>query len=67
MFSVIIPLYNKEKYIADSIQSVLNQTFTEFELLIVDDNSTDSSVSIVKQFSDSRIRLIHRTERGFGG
>jgi len=67
MFSVIIPLYNKEKYIADSIQSVLNQTFTEFELLIVDDNSTDSSVSVVKQFSDSRIRLIHRTERGFGG
>ncbi len=67
MFSVIIPLYNKEKYIKRSVLSVMNQSFAKFELLIVDDKSTDNSMQIVNQFNDSRIKIIKRNERGHGG
>lgn len=55
--SVIIPVYNKEAYIAETIESVLNQTFIDFELIILDDCSTDNSVAIIKSFSDIRIRF----------
>ncbi|MFK7748734.1 MAG: glycosyltransferase family 2 protein [Kordia sp.] len=58
LFSVIIPLYNKEKYIQQTVESVLQQTFVDFELLIVNDASTDKSVSVVSQISDDRIQLI---------
>lgn len=64
MISVVIPLYNKEKQIAHTIQSVFNQTFQDFEVVIVDDGSTDGSVSEVEKFSDSRIRLIHQKNAG---
>lgn len=59
-FTVVIPLYNKEDHILRAINSVLNQTHKEFELIVVDDGSTDSSVKKVKTFSDSRIRFITR-------
>ncbi|PTX61158.1 GT2 family glycosyltransferase [Kordia periserrulae] len=62
LFSVIIPLYNKETYIQQTVESVLQQTFTDFELLIVNDASTDKSVSIVSQISDDRIQLIENPE-----
>ena len=55
--SVILPVYNCEQYIFETIQSVLNQTFTDFELLIVDDCSTDKTVAIIKEFDDDRIQL----------
>lgn len=58
LFSVIIPLYNKEKYVQQTIESVLQQTFTDFELIVVNDASTDESVAIVSQISDARIKLI---------
>lgn len=58
LFSVIIPLYNKEKYIQQAVESVLQQTFADFELLIVNDASTDKSISVVSQISDHRIQLI---------
>ncbi|MEM6721596.1 MAG: glycosyltransferase family 2 protein [Bacteroidota bacterium] len=58
LFSVIIPLYNKEKYIQQTVESVLQQTCTDFELLLVNDASTDESVAVVSQISDSRIQLI---------
>lgn len=58
LFSVIIPLYNKEKYVQQTVKSVLQQTFVDFELLIVNDASTDNSVAVVSQFTDERIRLI---------
>ena len=45
-FTVIIPLYNKEMYIENAIKSILNQTFTDFELLIINDCSTDKSIEI---------------------
>lgn len=64
MISVVIPLYNKEKQIAYTLQSVLNQTFQDFEVVIVDDGSTDGSVAEVEKFCDSRIRLIHQKNAG---
>lgn len=64
MISVVIPLYNKEMQIAHTLQSVLNQTFQDFEVVIVDDGSTDGSVAEVEKFCDSRIRLIHQVNAG---
>lgn len=64
MISVVIPLYNKEKQIAHTLQSVFKQTFQDFEVVVVDDGSTDSSVAEVEKFSDSRIRLIHQKNAG---
>lgn len=58
-FTVIIPLYNKEKYIENAIKSILNQTFTDFELLIVNDSSTDKSVEIASKFLSEKVHLIH--------
>ncbi|MBT8256619.1 MAG: glycosyltransferase family 2 protein, partial [Bacteroidia bacterium] len=57
MFSVVIPLYNKEAFISTTIRSVLDQSFQDFELLVIDDGSTDDSHKIVQEFNDSRIRL----------
>lgn len=64
MFSIVIPLYNKAKSIATTIQSVLGQSFADFELIIVDDGSTDDSVRVVNQFTDKRIRLIQKENGG---
>lgn len=60
-FSVIIPLYNKENYIEETLKSVLNQDFTDFEIIIVDDCSTDNSLNKIAHFSDSRIRIIKKS------
>jgi len=57
--SVIMPVYNGERYLGEAIDSILNQTFTDFELLIINDGSTDGSVDIIDSYSDPRIRLIH--------
>ena len=62
--SVIIPLYNKEKTIKKTIESVLNQTFTEYEIIVVNDGSTDRSLEIVKRINDSRIRIIDKDNEG---
>jgi len=56
--SVVMSMRNSEKYIRECIESVLNQTFNDFEFIIVDDGSEDSSVEIVESFHDSRIKLI---------
>jgi glycosyltransferase involved in cell wall biosynthesis len=53
MFSIIIPLYNKADYIAKAIQSVVAQTFREFELIVVDDGSTDGSVEIIRKYANA--------------
>ena len=63
-FSIIIPLYNKELFIKATINSVLNQTFNDFELIIVDDGSTDNSHQIVSKYQDSRILLIKQENQG---
>lgn len=65
MFSVVIPLYNKAHTIERTLQTVLDQVFSDFELIIVDDGSTDNSVSIIHQLTtDSRIRLISQQNAG---
>jgi glycosyltransferase involved in cell wall biosynthesis len=58
--SVVLPVFNCEKYIFESVTSVLNQTFTDFELLIIDDCSTDATLSIIKSISDARIILLEK-------
>jgi glycosyltransferase involved in cell wall biosynthesis len=57
MFSVIIPLYNKQSFIRQTIRSVLRQTYTNFEIIIVNDSSTDNGLLIANQFHDPRIHL----------
>lgn len=64
MFSVIIPAYNAALYIKKSINSVLNQTFSDFEILIVDDGSTDDTKEIVKTIEDDRIHYIYQINGG---
>lgn len=64
MISIVIPLYNKEQQIVETIQSILRQTFQYFEIIIVNDGSTDHSVEEVKKVTDSRIRLIHQPNAG---
>jgi glycosyltransferase involved in cell wall biosynthesis len=65
LVSVCIPSYNNEEFIAHTLKSVLDQTFRDFEVVVVDDCSTDQTVSIVKSFSDLRIRL-HQNPRNLG-
>ena len=64
MISIIVPLYNKEQQVEASLQSVLQQTWQDFEIVIVDDGSTDGSVSVVRAIEDSRIRIIQQTNAG---
>ncbi|MBD2312963.1 glycosyltransferase family 2 protein [Desertifilum sp. FACHB-1129] len=62
--SVIIPVYKAEDYIASTVQSVLDQSYKNFELIIVDDGSPDRSVEICQQFSDPRIAIVRQENRG---
>lgn len=63
--SVIIPSYNHEKFVAECIQSVLHQTFEDFEIIITDDASTDRTVEVIEQFKDQRIKLFkHAVNQG---
>ena len=64
--SVIVPVYNVEKYLSRCIESILSQTFTDFELLLIDDGSTDRSGEICDEYAkkDTRIRVFHTKNRG---
>jgi len=62
--SVVMPVYNTDTYIKQAIQSILDQTFTDFELIIIDDASTDRSAEIVKSFTDPRIIFIQNEKKG---
>jgi glycosyltransferase involved in cell wall biosynthesis len=64
LVSVIIPVYKAERYIATTLQSVLDQTYQNFELLIIDDGSPDRSIEICQQFIDRRIKIICQENRG---
>ena len=64
MISIIIPLYNKETSVEQSIRSVLNQTYQDFELIVVDDGSTDNSLDVVRQIQDDRILIIEQENGG---
>ena len=65
--SVIIPTYNRSHLVGRAIQSVLNQTFTDFELIIVDDASTDNTKEVVESFNAPRIRYIRHEQNKGGG
>lgn len=60
--SVVLSVYNDAKYVGVAIESVLAQTFTDFELIIIDDASTDESLSIARDFADERIRIVENEE-----
>jgi glycosyltransferase involved in cell wall biosynthesis len=62
LISVIMPCYNEERNIGNSIESILNQTFKDFELIIIDDSSTDNSVNVINSYNDQRIKLIQKSE-----
>jgi glycosyltransferase involved in cell wall biosynthesis len=62
--TVIIPAYNAEKYLAQTIATVLQQTYTDFELLVVDDGSTDRTADIVAACTDPRVKLISQVNQG---
>lgn len=63
-FSIVIPLYNKADYIENTLKSVLNQTFKDYEIIIINDGSTDSSTTKVLGFNDSRIQLFNQKNQG---
>ena len=62
--SVIIPAYNSARWLGEAIESVLGQTFHEFELIVVDDGSTDNTSYIARAFTDPRIRYLHQHNKG---
>lgn len=66
--SVVVPFYNSEEYIQECLESLLNQSLTELEILCIDDGSTDNSLSIVKEYCerDSRMRLVSKPNKGYG-
>lgn len=66
-FSVIIPVFNKQSVVEDSIQSVLNQDYSDFELVVVDDGSTDSSLSVIENIDDRRMHFYHINNSGPSG
>lgn len=66
MISVIVPTYNRAKEIPRSIESILNQTYRDFELIIIDDGSTDNTREIVEAYQDKRIRYIENTTSKHG-
>lgn len=67
MFSVVIPVHNKLPHLDRAINSVLNQTFSEFEIILIDDASTDGSRQKIEQYKDPRIRVFMRDTPGPGG
>ncbi len=63
-FSIIIPLYNKEKHISKTVQSVLNQTYADYEIIIVNDGSTDASLTLANAFKDQRVKIYSIQNKG---
>ena len=64
LISVIVPMYNASRFIRKCIKSILNQTYKNFELLIINDGSTDNSLEICSKFNDKRIRIINKENTG---
>nr|WP_230107716.1 glycosyltransferase family 2 protein [Campylobacter lari] len=62
--SIILPTYNVEKYIARALDSCINQSFEDIEIIVVDDNGSDKSIDIAKEYAskDKRIKIIHNEE-----
>ncbi len=67
LVSVIIPVYNGERYLAETLESILGQTLQNFELLVVDDGSSDDSARVIRSFDDPRIVLVSKRNEGLAG
>jgi glycosyltransferase involved in cell wall biosynthesis len=67
VISIVMPVYNTAKYVEAAIESVLAQTFVDFELLIIDDAGPDNSIELCRAYSDPRIRIISQANRGLAG
>lgn len=63
-YSIIIPTYNSSSTISECVESVLNQTFTNFEIIIIDGLSTDKTVDIIRKYADKRIRIVSEKDNG---
>lgn len=64
MFSVVIPLYNKQKYIKRCLDSILAQSFLDYDIVVVDDGSTDESLNLVRSYDDPRLRIVIQSNQG---
>jgi glycosyltransferase involved in cell wall biosynthesis len=65
--SVVMPVYNVERFVEQAVRSVLDQSFGDFELIIVDDGGSDASIAICRQLADHRTRIVHQANRGLAG
>ncbi|MDX1470490.1 MAG: glycosyltransferase family A protein, partial [Flavobacteriaceae bacterium] len=63
-FSVVVTVYNKEEFISETLQSVLKQSFTDFEVVVVNDGSSDGSLAVIEEFKDNRIRVLNQVNQG---
>ena len=63
-FSVVLPLYNKENFIEETIKSVVNQTFLDFEIIVINDGSTDDSYNIIKKIKNPKLRVFSNSNHG---
>ncbi|MFN3969591.1 glycosyltransferase family 2 protein [Flavobacterium sp.] len=63
-FSIVIPVFNKEKFVANTLKSVLSQTFSDYEIIIVNDGSTDNSEAVIKTFTDERVQYFNKENEG---
>ncbi len=66
MFSIIVPLYNKEKFIRETVESILSQDLKDFEIIIVNDGSSDKSISKIEDISDNRLKIFNQANQGVG-
>src|SRR6478672_2203204 len=64
LISVIIPVFNGEKYISATIESVLAQSYRQMEIIVIDDGSTDGTAQAVQRFNDPRLRYLHQANAG---
>lgn len=66
LISVVLPVYNGEKYLVEAMDSILEQSFKDFELIVIDDGSTDSSIQILRKYeqTDNRVKLVSRANKG---
>lgn len=65
--SIVVPAYNSEKTLAETLNSLLRQTFRDFEIVVVDDGSTDRTAAVARSFDDPRVRLVQQRNRGLAG
>ena len=67
LISIVVPVYNVEEYVSKCIRSILQQTFKNYELIVVNDGSTDDSLGKLQQFSDNRLKIIDQKNKGLSG